>query len=115
MKPHIFVFTILLILSMAGLPAMADSSDTTQPPPTQQGHEWCAQHQQECQERMAKHKQWCKDNPQQCKAKMEQHRAKIEAYCKQNPTNERCQKFMRRVQDQSGKAPNPDNSPPPPG
>ncbi|MGA9855633.1 MAG: hypothetical protein WBR29_10190 [Gammaproteobacteria bacterium] len=113
MKSTITTFIFLCALSSAAIPAMADAPAASPPQNVRQGSGWCAQNQQECQEKMAKFLQWCQDNPQKCAAKKEQHRAKIEAYCKQNPNNPRCEKFIKHKENETGNKTN-DNTVPPP-
>lgn len=122
MKTWSRALLIMAVFSLASLPALADNlpaaTPTSSGPPNmapcsqsqnpqdcqqrmQEHKQWCEQHQQVCDERNQKREQWCKSNPQKCQAYMEKHKAQIEAYCKQNPSNERCQKLEQKLQ-QSG-------------
>lgn len=121
---------VMAILMLASLPALADNPPAATPapsgPPTmapcsqsqnpqecqqrmQKIKQWCDKHPQECEKRKQEMEQKCKQDPQKCKAYMQEHKAQIEAYCKQNPSNERCEKFEQKLQ-QSGDNP---SGPPP--
>jgi len=124
MKTCSRAFLVMAILSLVSLPALADNQPAATPAPSgrptstwcsqnpqecqqrmQEHKQWCEQNPKECEKRKQEHKRWCKQNPQKCQAYMEKHKAQIETYCKQNPNNQRCEKFEQKLQ-QTGDNPN---------
>jgi hypothetical protein len=97
MKTQKILLSTLAIAAFTALSAMA-VTPATAPGQGQQGSGWCAQHQQECQAKKAKRQQWCQKNPQKCEAIKAKRKARLEARCKQDPSNPKCQKLQSRGQ-----------------
>ena len=130
MKTFLVALVCLFGIAMAGISAQADNPAPAATPTPAQGKEWCVQHQQECRqhrqkaeqwcakhqqeckEHMQKRAEWCKQNQEKCRDMMREHRAEIEAFCKQHPKNERCERLKQHMQNMNGSMP---KAGPPPG
>ncbi len=128
MKTYLVALVCLAGMAMVGMSALADNPTPTATPTPgsgwcaqhqqecqqrmQKAEQWCSQHQQECQQRMQKRVEWCKQNQEKCREKMQEHRGEIEAFCKQSPKDARCEKLKQYMQNKKGAAP---KASPPPG
>ena len=93
MKTSLLPLLCLASLMVLGVSVLADNPAPASTHIAPAGSSWCSQHQEECQQRM------------------QLNGSQVEAYCKRNPSDKRCEKLKQsRLKGQDTK---PQANPPP--